>query len=352
VVTPHITSLTPFQLIGIVNLLTAFPQLASGILVARYSLSPTDEFRVRGYPSQLLNLLSMAARIIDADMLNLIVSKLESSRRFLKAYADSISQRLRSKSINDRTLVLNFIEYCSREGSKLAEPIVCLHEALAEKLVKLTESDLNVIREVDVAFRYLYRYEDPDEPTNEYVETYYCAPRWSLRASKDLALSLSGDQVGLKELMLKLLEEEPKCYALLRAAVFEGLKGVEEAGKLLGLSINSCSVPARLVKDELLNVGLLMLARDEVREVEEEYYQPPGEEYVFDRKLGVYRHRKDASKLIAYGVGGAVTTLLAVKGSEERNVSLKLVVKEHERKPVLELASKMSSFEVQVHVVS
>ncbi len=335
------------RLTGIVNLLTAFPQLATGLLIARYATRPSEEFKLREFPQQLLNILAIAIRTMSLDVFENIMAKLAGHDAFLDSYSNYVAQRLKGSSFWHRSLLVTFAEHL-RDGMKLATSILCLRLEHVLELARGVGLSVDVLRIADAGFLYQYRYEDSDEPLEEDIEDYLCGGEWLPLCSKKLAQQLSEDLKPDNELFEKvkaMATTSPECYAIARATAFHGIHGLKTATTILGISPEECFTNPIRSQDHV-HVGVLMLLQKSLVRLEEHLYGGPPKDYNFDPKLGVYIN--NAKKhAIAYGTSGIVT--LTVLGDNLPFSKVTVITSSYDKPIVLnQVIKRIKNLEVEV----
>ena len=231
------------RLSGIVNLITSFPQLADAILIAKYSWDPEDEFRLRGWPPELLNAAREVSSKAHPNIYNYIFDTLEKHPWFSENYSDIIYHDA-STGLLDPVTVYNYLNAVNDYKHLSFDYLNCIYTLYASYITKFTGVGIKYIRENNLAFEYKIYHIDDDEDEN-YIEEYLCTPVWAGSVLNKIRPIINRDDVKKRvmseyshtvdELKNIVDSGNPRCLAFIKTLITAGLRATLEIYNILEL---------------------------------------------------------------------------------------------------------------------
>lgn len=206
---------------GLVNLISAFPQLASAILIDRYALSPASELEARGWPPEVGEAARKVNRFLDWTLLERVLT-VASKGLLAESYA-YILYHDAATGIVKPPLVYNYLSLLFDLGGEMYKFVWCVGENLARASVGLTGGSLDELRRVDALFVHVVHSPfEGDEAEETGFEYYTCTPSWA-EGALGLLEKLATDTPGVGDpapLLGRLRTRDPASYLLVRMAAY------------------------------------------------------------------------------------------------------------------------------------
>ena len=265
------------RVMGAVNLLTSFPQLASALLVAKYAWSPGEEAELRGWPGEVLRSVEEVLRRAPEPILDAVLGSVESSRWFRENYSDLIYYDAYIGKLNPAA-AYNYLRGLEDIGIRLYRRIRCLPLSLASTLASLGGGGLRELRSSDIAFIVrLTGPSDEDSPEPPDMEEYACSPSWSVAALRRLEGLLEANESNVgrvtEDLAMAAEEGGERGYAYLRIAFYLGaraaLEGIEAVSALPGIIVEVDGLMRIEGGLPAINYSVARVAREAFRKIEE-----------------------------------------------------------------------------------
>ncbi len=210
-----------FAVRGVVNLISAFPQLASAILIDRYAFSPSVELEIRGWPREVGEAARRVNESLDWALLEGILSS--ASRGLLSdSYAYTLYHDAATGAVKP-SILYNYLSLLFDIGGELYRFVWCVEASLARAAAGLVGGSLEELRRVDALFIHVLQGPvDEDEPEEAELEYYACTPSWASRALGLLEkLATAAPGIGDPAPTLSRLRSlDPATYLLLRMAAY------------------------------------------------------------------------------------------------------------------------------------
>lgn len=223
------------RVLGAVNLIVAFPQLANAIIVSRLSSNPSEEFRLRGWSDEVLRAMEVLNSKISLGLLSELVNRLSNNNMFLENLSDILYYEVYIRGVDARS-IYNYLSALGDLGEAISPHVICLDEELAGRILDITKGSITDLKSLDVAFTYKASVKHGEPVEEETVEfSYLCSPEWTVKfKDKVYRLAAPGPETleELKSLARSLIENNRKMYSYLKLIA---KLGVKRAHKLRGL---------------------------------------------------------------------------------------------------------------------
>ena len=260
---------------GAANLISAFPQLASAILIERYALSPSQEAELRGWPPEVIEavrrlLMGLEWDVVEDVLTNAYKGMLGDSYSYT-IYHDAATGMVKPATLyNYLSLVFDF-------GTEMYRFVKCIRLDAAKRAVLLADDSIDSLRRVDAAFIHLLTEPtDEDEPDSGMAELYACTPIWASRAIRliERLAAAAPNAPRIDVVASELREKDPATYLLLRMASYiPAPRAVECIHKLFGDWFKSSVVGGLLEwagEIPVLNYAAIPRLRQAIKAVEKD----------------------------------------------------------------------------------
>ncbi|MDM7275847.1 MAG: hypothetical protein P3X22_007040 [Thermoprotei archaeon] len=224
------------RVLGAVNLIVAFPQLANAIIVSRLSSNPSEEFRFRGWSDDVLRAMEILNSKISLGLLSELVDRLSSNNMFLENLSDILYYELHVRGADARG-VYNYLSALDDLGENISPHVKCLDEDLAKRILNLTGNSIVELKSLDVAFTYktsIGHGEPVDVETIEF--SYACSPSWMVKTRDRIYKLVTLNSKTLEEsrnLVENVIRGNGKMYSYLKLIVNLGVKKAYKLRNLL-----------------------------------------------------------------------------------------------------------------------
>ena len=280
------------RLKGILNLITAYPPLATALIISKFASSPWSEYRVRGWPPSLYISIRKFIEAVDWQVIREVLSNLVSSKMFIENYNSIVFYDAYSKRV-DAVSVYNISSLLRDFGFKLAKFVKCIDLEFLREYSEFTGSSIEDARRADIVFYYK---ETPSDAEEEDVEEYACAPVWvdtTPDSLKEIVVEKVSVSSKLEEAIRGLREGNPRLYAYLKLAVFSSPQRAYTESTLLEKLPGTWGSIDRILlvrgpgKRPIVDYATILALKNVFRRIAEESIDNSGD-YTFDDTVGLF----------------------------------------------------------------